>query len=102
MTVLAVDTSTEHASLVLLKVGQALACGGLQAARDGHSTQLFGEIQSLLRRAGAQLEDIDCFAAGAGPGSFTGVRVALAAVKGLAMALGKPMAAVSNLQALAW
>jgi len=102
VTVLAVDTSTEHASLVLLKVGQALACGGLQAARDGHSTQLFGEIQSLLRRTGAQLEDIDCFAAGAGPGSFTGVRVALAAVKGLAMALGKPMAAVSNLQALAW
>ena len=48
------------------------------------------------------MNDVDCFAAACGPGSFTGVRVGLAAVKGLAEATGKPVAGVSNLQALAW
>ena len=101
MTVLAIDTSGEYASVALLEPGGKLTESALHAP-DGHSTHLFGEIQTLLRRAGVRLEDVDCFAAAAGPGSFTGVRVALAAAKGLAMALGKPMAAVSNLWALAW
>jgi tRNA threonylcarbamoyladenosine biosynthesis protein TsaB len=55
----------------------------------------------LLRRNGVKLTAIDCFAAASGPGSFTGVRVGLACVKGLAEALGKPAAGVSNLRALA-
>jgi tRNA threonylcarbamoyladenosine biosynthesis protein TsaB len=55
----------------------------------------------LLARNRVSLRDIDCFAAASGPGSFTGVRVGLACVKGLAEALGKPAAGVSNLKALA-
>ena len=100
-TVLAIDTSGEHASLALLAAGGELTEAAIHSP-EGHSPHLFGEIQALLRRAGVRLEDVDCFAAASGPGSFTGVRVALAAVKGLAAALDKPMAAVSNLQALAW
>ena len=48
-----------------------------------------------------KLADVDCFAAASGPGTFTGVRVALACVKGLAEAMGRPAVAVSNLQAVA-
>lgn len=101
MTVLAIDTSGETASLALLESGGRLSESAIHAP-NGHSTWLLGEIQGLLRRAGARIDDIDCFAAAAGPGSFTGVRVALSAAKGFAMALDRPMAAVSNLQALAW
>ena len=101
MTVLAIDTSAECASLVLLESDGRLTEAAIDSP-DGHSYRLFGELQSLLRRANIRLEQIDCFAASAGPGSFTGVRVALSAVKGLATALNKPMAAVSTLQALAW
>jgi tRNA threonylcarbamoyladenosine biosynthesis protein TsaB len=69
---------------------------------DGHAHKLFPVIERLLGRAGLAVGEIDCFAAGAGPGSFTGVRVALSAVKGLAHAMGRPVVAVSNLEALAW
>ncbi len=55
----------------------------------------------MLDRHGWSLDSIDCFASAAGPGSFTGVRVGLAAVKGFGEALGKPAIAVSNLEALA-
>jgi tRNA threonylcarbamoyladenosine biosynthesis protein TsaB len=54
----------------------------------------------LLDRHGAGIADIACFASASGPGSFTGVRVGLACVKGLAHALGQPAAGVSNLEAL--
>ncbi len=69
---------------------------------DGFGKVLFGHLEALLARSGWKLGEIDCFAAAAGPGSFTGVRIGLAAVKGLAEALARPVAAVSNLQALAW
>jgi tRNA threonylcarbamoyladenosine biosynthesis protein TsaB len=58
-------------------------------------------LRRLLHRHGLKLTDIDCFAAASGPGTFTGVRVALACVKGLAEAMGRPAVAVSNLQAVA-
>jgi tRNA threonylcarbamoyladenosine biosynthesis protein TsaB len=101
VTVLAIDTSGEYGSLVLLDRGGRIEEPVLHSP-DGHSTRLFGELETLLHRARATLEDIDCFAAAAGPGSFTGVRVALSAAKGLALAMGKPMVAISNLRALAW
>jgi tRNA threonylcarbamoyladenosine biosynthesis protein TsaB len=62
---------------------------------------IFQHIQQLLERTGLRLEDVEGFAAATGPGSFTGVRVGLACVKGLAEAMGKPAVAVSNLAALA-
>jgi tRNA threonylcarbamoyladenosine biosynthesis protein TsaB len=70
-------------------------------APQGFSQVLFGEIEALLRRQAVALPDIELFAGAAGPGSFTGVRVGLAAIKGLAEVLGKRIVAVSNLEALA-
>ena len=67
---------------------------------EGFGHVIFAAIQEALVRANTSLADIDCFAAASGPGSFTGVRVGLSAVKGLAEALGKPAASVSNLRAL--
>lgn len=69
------------------------------ASPDGFSHVLFGELEALLGRHGWSIRDADAIAAAAGPGSFTGVRVSLAAAKGLAEAAGKPVYAVSNLQA---
>lgn len=100
--ILAIDTSSDWASIALLMDGSGEMLVETMHSTDGHAHKLFPVIAALLARAGLTLDGVDCFAAGAGPGSFTGVRVALSAAKGLAEATGKPMAAVSNLQALAW
>jgi tRNA threonylcarbamoyladenosine biosynthesis protein TsaB len=70
-------------------------------APQGFSRVIFGEIEGLLARQGVGLAEIGLFAGASGPGSFTGVRVGLSAIKGLAEVLGKRVAAVSNLEALA-
>jgi tRNA threonylcarbamoyladenosine biosynthesis protein TsaB len=69
---------------------------------DGFGHILYGHLEQLLSRNCVAIQQIDCFAAASGPGSFTGVRVGLTAVKGLAEATGKRVVAVSNLRALAF
>ncbi len=98
--VLAVDTTADSGSLAIAEDGRVVEEVALHST-DGFSHLLFPEIQKLLQRHGWPLDSIAYFAAAAGPGSFTGVRVGLAAMKGLAETLGRPMAAVSNLRALA-
>ena len=99
MTVLALDTTSEYGSLALLTDGRIVSEAALHSP-EGFSHLIFGAIEELLKAAAVRLVEIDCFAAASGPGSFTGVRVGLAAVKGLAEASGKPAAAISNLRAL--
>lgn len=98
--ILALDTTSEFGSVALRSEGQSLLETSIHS-REGFAHLIFPAIENLLSRAQVNLSDIDCFAAASGPGSFTGVRVGLAAVKGLAEALGKPAVGVSNLQALA-
>jgi tRNA threonylcarbamoyladenosine biosynthesis protein TsaB len=98
--VLAIDTTHEFGSLALVR-GTETVEEVLLHAPTGFAHVLYPQLSRLLDRHGIALGSIDCFAAAAGPGSFTGVRVGLACVKGLAEALGKPAFAVSNLQALA-
>jgi tRNA threonylcarbamoyladenosine biosynthesis protein TsaB len=98
--ILAVDTTSEYGSLALLRDGDLLE-EALLYAPDSFSPVLYDELRRLLERHALELTDVDCFAAASGPGTFTGVRVALACVKGLAEAMGRPAAAVSNLQAVA-
>jgi tRNA threonylcarbamoyladenosine biosynthesis protein TsaB len=98
--ILAIDTTHEFGSIALLDDGEALE-ETLLHAESGFGAILYGHLSRLLDRHGCQAQDMDCFAAASGPGSFTGVRIGLACVKGLAEAVAKPVVAVSNLQALA-
>lgn len=97
--ILAVDTTSEYGSLALLRDGVVEEV--LLHAPKGFAQVLYGHLADLLGRHALKPGDIDCFAAASGPGSFTGVRVGLACVKGLAEAVGRPAVAVSNLQAIA-
>ena len=101
MTLLAVDTTSEFGSLALSRDGVALEVAALHSP-DGFGHVLFQAIRALVERHGLALSDIDGYAGASGPGSFTGVRVGLTAIKGLAEAHGKRVVAISNLQALAW
>jgi tRNA threonylcarbamoyladenosine biosynthesis protein TsaB len=99
--VLAVDATHEFGSLALAR-GERILEEVLLHSPSGFGHILFERISILLANHDLKPESIDCFAAASGPGSFTGVRVGLACVKGLAEALGRPALAVSNLRALAW
>ncbi|MDP8990109.1 MAG: tRNA (adenosine(37)-N6)-threonylcarbamoyltransferase complex dimerization subunit type 1 TsaB [Acidobacteriota bacterium] len=99
--VLAIDTTGEFGSIALVGEMGMIEEVALDSP-DGFAHVLFGEIERLLARHGLGIEQVDAFASAAGPGSFTGVRVGLTAVKGLAEATGRKVAAVSNLEALAW
>jgi tRNA threonylcarbamoyladenosine biosynthesis protein TsaB len=100
MLTLAVDTTAESGSIALANE-YGIREEVLIHAPQGFSRVLFGEVEALLARQSIGLRDIELFAGASGPGSFTGVRVGLSAIKGLAEVLGKRVVAVSNLEALA-
>jgi tRNA threonylcarbamoyladenosine biosynthesis protein TsaB len=103
MIVLAVDSSGKEGSLALARAqGSALEIVEVVSLEGGNlSAQLVPQIAALLSKHGLARRDIGGFAVAIGPGSFTGLRVGLAVVKGLAEALEKPIAAVSRLEAVA-
>jgi tRNA threonylcarbamoyladenosine biosynthesis protein TsaB len=98
--ILSVDTTHEFGSLALTD-GETLVEEVLLHSPDGFGHVLFEHLGALLERHACKVDEIECFAAASGPGSFTGVRIGLACVKGLAEAVGKPVAGVSNLEAIA-
>jgi tRNA threonylcarbamoyladenosine biosynthesis protein TsaB len=98
--ILSIDTTSEFGSIALTEANVVVEEIELQAP-EGFGHVLYGHIQHLLEKRGTTVHQMECFAAASGPGSFTGVRVGLAAAKGLAEATGKRMVAVSNLRALA-
>jgi tRNA threonylcarbamoyladenosine biosynthesis protein TsaB len=97
--ILALDTTTEFGSVAVRRDRQTVAEIQVHST-DGFGHLIFGEIEKVLLQANTRLDEIDCFASASGPGSFTGARVCLAAIKGLAEAMGKPAIAISNLRAL--
>jgi len=98
--ILALDTTGESGSVALIRDARVVEEVALDSP-DGFAHVLFGAISEMLARHGVTLGDIDVFAAASGPGSFTGVRVGLSAIKGFAEATGARAAAVSNLRAVA-
>ena len=98
--ILALDTTTRAGSVAVVRDDRVLALLPGDESRT-HGERLPSEIALALDRAGVSREQIDLLAVAAGPGGFTGLRIGLAAVQGLAMTLNKPVAGVSALRALA-
>lgn len=100
MNVLAVDTSGPVCGVAVTRDGR-LIYEGAAVNRMTHSVNLMPMVEEALTRSGMTVEEIDLFAAVTGPGSFTGVRIGVSTVKGLAHGAGKPCAGVDALDALA-
>lgn len=98
--ILSIDTTHEFGSLALARGGTLLEEMPLHSP-EGFGQILYGHLARLFERHGVRADEIDCFAAASGPGSFTGVRIGLACVKGLAEATGRPVVPVGNLRAIA-
>lgn len=101
MKILAVDTSCMMGSVALVEDDNVIA-EQLLNIEITHSERLIPSIHIVLNTAGASLADLDGLAVAIGPGSFTGLRIGLAAVKGLAFTLGRPVAGISTLTSLAY
>lgn len=101
MKILSVDSSAIVASVALSDDGRLLAEYTLNN-KNTHSETLLPMIESLLSFFSMSADDVDLFAVSTGPGSFTGVRIGTATVKGLAFAKGKPCVGVSTLEAIAY
>lgn len=98
--ILAVDSSSITGSVALCQ-GESLVAESLLNVRSTHSEKLLKQIDLLLGEADWKLEDLDLLAVVTGPGSFTGLRIGIATIKGLAQVLNKPVVSISSLQAIA-
>ena len=101
MRILAVDTSAVCASVAVVENGRIRAQSSTNAGLT-HSRTLLPMIDALLQNSETPLTSIDCFACAVGPGSFTGIRIGIAAIKGLCDGTGKQALAVSTLEGLAY
>ena len=101
MLTLAFESSAKAASVALVRDGSLVSqysqCSGLT-----HSRTLLPMAEDMLKNAELTLKDVDLFAVAHGPGSFTGIRIGVSTVKGLAWACDKPCVGVSTLEAMAW
>jgi tRNA threonylcarbamoyladenosine biosynthesis protein TsaB len=99
MLVLALDTTTRRGSITLARDGAVVATFEGDAAIT-HGERLPGDLQRLVDAHGCRIADVDLFAVASGPGSFTGLRIGIATMQGLALANDKPLAGISALDAL--
>ena len=101
MKILAFDSTATSASVAVFDDDNLIGEFFINT-KQTHSQTLLPMAESLLKNTKVDVKDIDLFAVNTGPGSFTGVRIGVAAVKGMAMALNKPCVAVSTLDSMAY
>ena len=100
MKILALDTATTSCSVAVTNDGSLCAEMTLRKNQT-HSRHLMATIDSVLEKAGCSVGDLDGFAVTIGPGSFTGLRIGISTIKGLALAADKPVVGISSLESLA-
>lgn len=100
MIILALDTTSEHGGAAIYQGDQCLAQALNQGAADRYSVTLFELVERALSKAGLSFGEIELYAVAKGPGSFTGIRVGLAAARAWAKAFEKPLQAVTVLEAM--
>ena len=98
MKILCIDTSTSAGSIALVRENRLLG-ELLEDSPRTHSARLLAGIDALLKNVNLSISDVDVFAVISGPGSFTGIRIGLTTVKGLAEALGKPIVPITSFEA---
>ncbi len=96
---LALDTATEYCSVALFANHQTFSLD--EHCKNQHAAKLLGMIDNLLQQAQIKINDIDAIAFGCGPGSFTGVRIAVSIAQGLAYGIQKPVIPISTLNIMA-
>jgi tRNA threonylcarbamoyladenosine biosynthesis protein TsaB len=101
MYILGIETSTKTGSVAIASEKSVIAQYSLNIEVT-HSERLMATVDRVLKDTGIVMSQFDGFAVAVGPGSFTGLRIGLSTVKGLALATGKPVAAVPTLKGLAW
>ncbi len=101
MIILALESSAVAASAAVCKDGQIISEAFLNIGLT-HSQTLLPLAQNALSAANLQIGDVDILAVSSGPGSFTGIRIGVAAAKGMALANNKPCYGISTLEAMAW
>ena len=100
MNLLSLETSTKNFSLAVSEGEKILASRHFKLTKV-LSSSIIPAIDGILKKSGLAVKDLDGFAVGLGPGSFTSLRVGLSTVKGLAFAAGKPIVGISSLDVLA-
>ena len=98
--VLGFDTSAAHCAAAVLSGDRVLAAR-VEKMRKGQAERLMPMLEQLLAEAGVAWGDLDAIGVGTGPGNFTGIRISVAAARGLSLALGVPAEGVSVVEALA-
>ena len=101
MKILAVDTATKSCSVAVID-GESLLAESTVADNQTHARHLLQMIDAVLGQARLEIGELDGLAVSIGPGSFTGLRIGIASIKGLAYSLKKPVVGVSSLKALAY
>jgi len=99
--ILCLETSSKNCSVSICKDGQALFVKEYYDENYCHGEQLHVLIQSLLLESNISIYDFDAFAFSSGPGSYTGLRIGAASIKGFSFALDKPAIAISTLKSMA-
>ncbi len=101
MKILAIDSSAKAASVAIVEDGRLLSEFFINVGLT-HSQTLMPMVEALLTNTGTNVEDIDVFAVAAGPGSFTGLRIGMSAIKGMALVNETPCCEVSTLHSMAY